>query len=403
MELIYEQENSRKSYDERSMSSKLTPHASRKTILLRELYEQRKKLFQKASQIFHLPRIENDKHSSYLDEHIKYLQIAPLLPDEIIKQSSDDEVRTFGAVIIFADVSGFTDLSDKYQSVDNGASKLSTVLNFYLGNMIQEILSQKGDIIKFAGDAFLASFKITSQTSFHNAVQNAIDVSLLIQKNCKNFMTEVGVILNVKIAISCGEVHFSVIGDENLSHYVIVGEPIWQVKGLQDHILPGEILLTQSAWFFTQETFYTYQFMREHRCYKITGFRDQTNVIRQQYEAMNMQGETFGMEISEGRSNLSESELTFNPFSYDDLVVNSDETFVVRSTINMEPSFFDNRKSLRRFVISPLLNAIDLGDSIDSLTEMRSVVIVFANFVVPEKSPTGICHITNLIFIKLNR
>lgn len=60
--------------------------------------------------------------------------IASLLPDEVIRNAASDyEFRTFETAVFFVDISGFTDLSDKYQSVENGASKLSMVLNFYLG------------------------------------------------------------------------------------------------------------------------------------------------------------------------------------------------------------------------------------------------------------------------------
>jgi hypothetical protein len=80
-------------------------------------------------------------------------------------------------------------------------------------------------------------------------------------------------------------VYFSLIGNEEFSHYAIVGDPVWQVKNLQEIISAGEILLTLRAWFFTQESFYNFSYVRDQRCYKITGFKDQTNIIRQQYEA----------------------------------------------------------------------------------------------------------------------
>jgi adenylate cyclase 10 len=306
--------------------------------------------------------------------------------------------------MMFADISGFTDLSGEYQHLDNGASKLSTVLNFYLGIMVQEILSHHGDILKYAGDAFLAMFKIdpqSAQNSYQTTIQNAIDASIIIQKSCRNFMTEVGVVLNVKIAISCGEVHFSIVGDEILSHYVIVGEPVWQVKGLQNHISAGDILISQSAWFFVQEALYTYQHIREHRCFNITGFRDQMNVLRQQYEAISAPDKIGSIEA---RSNFSGStrnhNLSYDPFSYS---LHSEEFFAIRSAINFSGSFTDARKSLRRFIIPPLLNAIDLGDNVETLTEMRSCVVIFVNFVVPMKDPYEICKITDLVFRQLNR
>lgn len=89
----------------------------------------------------------------------------------------------------------------------------------------------------------------------------------------------------VKIAISCGDVDFSLIGDEFSSHYAIVGDPIWQVKYLQESISPGEILTTWRALYHTTPAYYNYKMISENRCSRITGFKDQKNIITQQYEA----------------------------------------------------------------------------------------------------------------------
>lgn len=122
-----------------------------------------------------------------------------MLPDEIIRNTSDSEIRHFECAVFFADISGFTDLSDKYQNLENGASKLSMVLNFYLGSMVQEILSHGGDIIKYAGDAFIAVFRPENDLILQDAVHRAIDSALIIQKSCSNFHTEIsGLSLNGK-------------------------------------------------------------------------------------------------------------------------------------------------------------------------------------------------------------
>lgn len=386
MELLYE----RDSCNEKGSYLLSTLDIKRQESIIEELTGHKKKLLK-----MHL-------RSSMTKEHSKYLQIASLVPDEVLQNPTDTNVRRFGAAIIFADISGFTDMSDKYQNFDNGASKLSAVLNFYLGIMVQEILSHNGDVLKYAGDAFLAIFKAQNEVSYQLAIQNAIDTSIIIQKNCRNFLTEIGVVLNVKIAISCGLVHFSLIGNEQLSHYVIVGEPIWQVKTLQDHVIGGEILVTSIAWFFAQNSLYTYEYMREQRCYKITGFRDQTNVIRQQFEVMRFRDRPDILSNrSESNTNL---EMSFaDPFLYELKIVH-EEPYTIRNTIAFANTATDVLKNiLRQFVITPLLNAIDIGDGIDQLTEMRQVVIMFANFVVPDKNPINICKITDKIFKKLNR
>lgn len=122
-----------------------------------------------------------------------------------------------------------------------------------------------GDVIKYAGDAFLAVFHVNTDHSLQEAIHNAIDTALIIQKNCKNYKTEVGVTLNgesyefesliliiwsilVKIAISGGTVQFSLIGNELSSHYAVIGEPVWAAKSLQENIKAGETLVSTKAW-----------------------------------------------------------------------------------------------------------------------------------------------------------
>lgn len=62
-----------------------------------------------------------------------------------------------------------------------------------------------------------------------------------------------------------------------------------------------------------------------------------------------------------------------------------------------------SKRFLSRFIIRPVLNAIDLNEPIEQLTEMRHVVIVFANFVVLKTSDRDLIDIVDKIYVKLNR
>lgn len=64
---------------------------------------------------------------------------------------------------------------------------------------------------------------------------------------------------------------------------------------------------------------------------------------------------------------------------------------------------FKSRPFLRRFVIQPVLKAIDLNEPIELLTEMRHVVIVFADFVVKQTDDEKLVTIVDGIYKKLNR
>lgn len=62
-----------------------------------------------------------------------------------------------------------------------------------------------------------------------------------------------------------------------------------------------------------------------------------------------------------------------------------------------------SKSFLRRFIIRPVLNAIDLNEPIEQLTEMRHIVTVFVNFVVTKTSDNDLIEIVDKIYVKLNR
>lgn len=64
----------------------------------------------------------------------------------------------------------------------------------------------------------------------------------------------------MKVAISAGLSHFSIIGDENLtqssSSFVIIGQPVWDVKMAQYMSKSGDVLTAASAWTYVNEAEY---------------------------------------------------------------------------------------------------------------------------------------------------
>ena len=137
--------------------------------------------------------------------------MASLVPDEVIYNVDDYNHRIYEASFLFGDVSGihsfrfhpvtedflgFTELCEKYAKTGiSGPSRMTQVLNKYLGSMVQEIMSHNGDVLKFSGDAFLAIFKISDNTSMRDTVHAAMDTALIIQKNYGSYLTDVGVVI----------------------------------------------------------------------------------------------------------------------------------------------------------------------------------------------------------------
>lgn len=138
-----------------------------------------------------------DSNSLSLQREEEHTRIfASLVPDEVIYHIHDYTRRNFDACLLFGDVSGFTDLCEKYNKTGKGGpSKLTQVLNSYIGAMVQEILSHDGDVFKFSGDAFIALWKVTDNLSMKDAVHEAIDCSLVIQKSYGRYQADQDVVI----------------------------------------------------------------------------------------------------------------------------------------------------------------------------------------------------------------
>ncbi|XP_065092856.1 adenylate cyclase type 10-like [Ochlerotatus camptorhynchus] len=320
-------------------------------------------------------------------EELKNKVISSMIPDEVLCSARDYRPRKFMTAMMFADVSGFTDLSEKFnQPGKGGASKLSQVLNSYLGAMVQEILSHGGDILKFSGDAFLVLFKETSSVSMADATHRAIDTAIVIQKSFGAYETEVGVTLRVKIAISAGEVHFSLIGTESFSHYVVIGHPVWKVKIAEKISEPGDIIVNHLAWNYIQANEYISEQCDDKVHLRIKGF---TSSWR-----------------SAQRLNIFDL-LHENEVEDDDPgIAAGDEMKLDSETLGIRPSLkYVGTKaiatSLRRFMIKPILNAIDTQEPLEFLTEMRQIVTVFLNIVLKPKDTLVVIDEINSIFTSL--
>lgn len=64
--------------------------------------------------------------------------------------------------------------------------------------------------------------------------------------------------LIVNIVISTGSLTFSIIGDDRARHFVIAGKPVEDLKHAKRISLPGDLVLSSSAWEHCSPSQYEY-------------------------------------------------------------------------------------------------------------------------------------------------
>ena len=191
--------------------------------------------------------------SKYEESNVKPLVIVQsFLPRIVIERfqkppmalPSKPFCRVLSTAVMFADVSGFTAMTERLaKRGDEGAELLSTMLNAYLEQLIQIISIFEGDVVKFAGDALLVLFKAQKSKTIDDACLRSVQCALQIQQKLDKYDGGEGVSFRLRIGLSVGLVSLMFIGGVNHQWDVVfVGDAIQEVSHAESTATPGEIV-----------------------------------------------------------------------------------------------------------------------------------------------------------------
>ncbi len=162
------------------------------------------------------------------------------------------QVERFPAAVLFADISGFTPLTEALaQRGAEGPEELTRLLNGYFSRMIALIEAQGGEVVKFSGDALTAVFP-AAQEALGVATRRAMQAAGAMQAAMDEFAaleTSAGPVeLGMKIGIGAGELLAAQVGGVyDRWEYVIAGDPLRQVAQAERRAGRGEVRLSPEA------------------------------------------------------------------------------------------------------------------------------------------------------------
>lgn len=155
------------------------------------------------------------------------------------------------SAVLFADISGFTFLTGELaKKGPGGAEELTTVLNKYFGELIQIVNRYGGDVLKFAGDALLATFDDrVPGDNLNDAAARAASASVAIQEQLQTFPLVEGTRLSLKISLAAGSLRFLHLGGVfGRCELLMVGQPLLELGAANDLAGPGDIVAAASFW-----------------------------------------------------------------------------------------------------------------------------------------------------------
>jgi class 3 adenylate cyclase/tetratricopeptide (TPR) repeat protein len=184
--------------------------------------------------------------------------IASYLPALIVRRlaASSDPIplptcEEHPAAVLFADISGFTALTERLATQGvTGAEILTQLLNTYFGQLINIVTAHGGDVVKFAGDALLALWQDESGNDDLTVLAlRAAQCAIGVQDTLLGYETPEGVRLALRVAVGAGPVrHLHLGGVFGRCEFLAVGEPFADVGAANKQVRPEDAVVTPRAW-----------------------------------------------------------------------------------------------------------------------------------------------------------
>ncbi|HET7453071.1 MAG TPA: adenylate/guanylate cyclase domain-containing protein [Thermoanaerobaculia bacterium] len=186
-------------------------------------------------------RVEEDKRiRSRLERYH-----SPAVIEEIIAESSGTGslkvARTKSVTVLFADLVGFTTLSEKMPP-----ETVSTMLNTFFTFAAEAVFSVDGTLDKFIGDEAMAFFGAPIDQPDH--AWRSIVAALKIRESLETWNRQREAAgekrLDVRIAINSGEVVVGEIGSDRRVDYTVLGTPVNIAARIEQFVAaPGDIVI----------------------------------------------------------------------------------------------------------------------------------------------------------------
>ncbi len=162
------------------------------------------------------------------------------------------EVREMNVSILFADIVGFSTLSE-----DMAPREVAMLLNDYFSRMAEVIFKHDGTLDKFIGDAIMAVFGAPLEAEDH--ATRAVSCALEMKEALKEFNQ--GTLpgrppLNFRIGINSGHVVAGDIGSVRRMEYSVLGNTVNLASRFQSEVAaPGQIAVGEATYLACKERY----------------------------------------------------------------------------------------------------------------------------------------------------
>ncbi|XP_054977953.1 adenylate cyclase type 10 [Sorex araneus] len=292
------------------------------------------------------------------------VRIAAHLPDLILYGAFSPEkpsVDYFDGVLMFVDISGFTAMTERFSTamyMDRGAEQLVEILNHYISAMVEKVLLFGGDILKFAGDALLALWKV-ERRQLKNIITIVVKCSLEIHGLFDDQEWEEGLDIRVKIGLAAGHITRLVFGDDTRNYFLVIGQAVDDVRLAQNMAQMNDVILSPNCWQLCDRNMIEIERIPDQRAVKVNFLKPPPS--------------------------FNFDEFFTKCMNFMDYYPSGNQKNLLRLACMLE-SDPELELSLQKYVMESILKQIDDKQLGGYLSELRPVTIVFVNLMFKDQN-----------------
>ena len=182
--------------------------------------------------------------SSPIDFNKPHSYTPKFLADKILTTRSAMEGERKRVTVLFADVAGFTSMSEKLDP-----EQIHQIMDGCFKILMDEIHNHQGTINQFTGDGVMALFG--APVAIENHAQNACQAALSIQSAIKNYSKDLkskfGFDFKMRIGLNSGPVIVGSIGDDLRMDYTAIGDTVNLASRMESMAEPGTVFVSSET------------------------------------------------------------------------------------------------------------------------------------------------------------
>ncbi len=198
--------------------------------------------------------------------------------ESIVDQIIEDKLelgmggKLINATILFADIRGFTSLSEKIEP-----DEVVELLNHYFTEMIEIIFKNEGTLDKIVGDELMVVYG--SPIEIENAEEKAVNTAIEMQSRLKELNKTLPHPIEIGIGINSGKVISGNIGSEIRSDFTVIGDNVNLAARLCSFANAEEIIISKN----TKNNLFSNQKLEELPPFSVKGKKQKISAFKVQF------------------------------------------------------------------------------------------------------------------------